>query len=187
MSKSPYDEQAQAAYKWWQSLRPRESNGRMIQGDRAAVAKLKRSSSVMEAASEPVTFDLFDKLAFKRDYASRDLPRAATIAGVLAHVTEQRPETMARAIGTPRGGEGSTPLITPLRLKRLLAAREPDDVLIQFRRTVAILGGIANVRDLAVQLLAWTDDERGDLTRTRFAFDYHGADQLAPDVAAAAI
>jgi hypothetical protein len=36
-------------------------------------------------------------------------------------------------------------------------------------------------RIATVQLLAWTDDERGDLTRTRFAFDYHGAGQFAPE------
>jgi hypothetical protein len=37
-----------------------------------------------------------------------------------------------------------------------------------------------NVRDLALQLLAWTDDERGDITRTRFAFDYYDAEKFAP-------
>ena len=53
-------------------------------------------------------------------------------------------------------------------------------MLIAFRRIVAILDHKANVRDLATQLLAWTDGEHGDLTRTRFAFDYHDAGQFAP-------
>lgn len=189
MSKSPplYEDQAKSAAGWLATLRPRPVNGRIIPGDRAAIAKLKRASSVIEAAAEPATFDLFAALGFKSEHAMRDLPRAAVIAAVLAHVSDYRPETIARAIGTPRGGDGSTPLVTPLRLKRLLAAREPDDVLIQFRRAVAILDHRANVTDLAVQLLAWTDDERGDLTRTHFAFDYHGAAQFAPDAAAATV
>jgi CRISPR system Cascade subunit CasB len=181
MSASHYSEQANSAREWLASLRPRSlANGQVVPGDRAAIARLKRVSSVMEAAAEPATADLFRLLGFDRQYATRDLPRAAVIAAVLSHVSERRAEPMARAIGTPRGGADSTPLVTPLRLKRLLAAREPDDVLVQFRRTVAILGGAANVRDLAHQLLAWTDEERGDLTRTRFAFDYHGAGAYAP-------
>ncbi len=195
MSTSRYGEQADTAKAWLALLKPRELKGQMVPGDRAAIAKLKRASSVSEAAAEPSTAELFDKLFGAELKAEKNrarfielhLPRAAVIAAVLAHVGEHRHETIARAVGTPRGGEGSTPLITPLRLKRLLAAREPDDVLIQFRRTVAILGHAANVRDLAIQLLAWTDDERGDLTRTRFAFDYHGADQFAPDDKAATV
>ncbi|MEQ1695270.1 MAG: type I-E CRISPR-associated protein Cse2/CasB [Hyphomicrobiaceae bacterium] len=196
MSKSPYEDQAKRAKDWLAALRPRQIDGRILPGDRAALARLKRASSVMEAAAEPATAHLFEMLfsAQLKEAKSRDgfiqvhLPRAAVIAAVLAHVGDPRPETMARAIGTPRsGGDGSTPLVTPLRLKRLLAARDPDDVLIQFRRTVAILGHQANVTDLAQQLLAWTDDERGDLTRTRFAFDYHGAEAYAPDASAATV
>lgn len=188
MSKSLYDVEAKSARDWLASLLPRQVQNRIIPGDRAAIAKLKRASSVMEAAAEPATFALFETLGFKRAYAARDLPRAAVIAAVLVHVKDPQKDsapTIAHVIGTQRGGDGSTPLVTPLRLKRLLAARDPDDVLIQFRRTVAILGGSANVTDLAVQLLAWTDAERGDLTRTHFAFDYHGAGQYAPDATAA--
>ena len=174
-----YEEQAAAASAWLATLRPREINGRLIGGDRAALAKLRRASSVMEAAAEPVTADLYKKL--KLTHVERDLPRAAIVAAVLAHVRDGTSEKVARAIGTPRAGDGSTALVTPLRLKRLLAAREPDDVLVAFRRVVAILDHTANVRDLATQILAWTDGEQGDITRTRFAFDYHGAGQFAPD------
>jgi len=180
MSAGPYDQQATAARDWLAQLRPREVNGRKFPGDRAAIAKLKRSSNVMDAAAEPVTADLFKQLGFKPEFAHRDLPRAAVVAAVLAHVKDSSSEKLARAIGTRRSGEGSTPLVTPLRLKRLLAAREPDEVLITFRRVVAILGHTANVKDLAHQLLAWTDGEYGNITRTRFAFEYHGAGNFAP-------
>ena len=43
-----------------------------------------------------------------------------------------------------------------------------------------MLGDTANVRDLALQILAWDDDERGDHTRTLFAFHYHDAGDHAP-------
>lgn len=180
-----YAEQAAAASTWLATLRPREISGALIPGDRAALARLRRATSVMEAAAEPATADLYKKLGLR--YPAHDLARAATVAAVLAHVREPSQEKIARAIGTPRVGDESTALVTPLRLKRLLAAREPDDVLIAFRRVVAILGHTANIRDLALQVLAWTDGERGDLTRTRFAFDYHDAGQFAPDAEAGVV
>jgi hypothetical protein len=49
-----------------------------------------------------------------------------------------------------------------------------------FRRIVAIVGNTANVRDLARQLIAWTDAGFGDISRTQFAFAYHNAAQFAP-------
>jgi CRISPR system Cascade subunit CasB len=191
MNTKRYEAEAKAAHDWWRSLRPQErANGYKSPGDRAAIARLRRASSVMDAAAEPATAALFTTLAqandqaFNRQFPTIGLARASVIAAVLAHVKESGRESIARAIGTPRSGDGSTALITPLRLKRLLAARTPDEVLTGFRRTVAILGHTADVRDLALQLLAWTDDERGDLTRTRFAFDYHGAGQFAPAASA---
>jgi CRISPR system Cascade subunit CasB len=145
---------------------------------------------VMEAAAEPATIDLFKRLGFQRHNAARDLPRAAVIAAVLAHVTEvikAGGPSIARAIGPTDPKDASSALLKPLRLKRLMAAREPDDVLIQFRRTVAILDHTANVTDLAKQLLAWTDNERGDLSRTIFVFDYHGAGEHAPSAEGAPV
>ncbi len=181
MSKCPFDDQALAAKRWWEQLRPREVNGRSIPGDRAALARLRRASNVMEAASEPATGDLYRRLKFSDP--TGDLPRAALIAAVLAHVKKDPEKTIliARAIGSPRGGEETTALITPLRFKRLVSAREPDDLLVAFRRVVAILGGTANVADLARQLLSWTAEHHRDLARTRFAFEYHGAGPFAPD------
>jgi CRISPR system Cascade subunit CasB len=132
----------------------------------------------MEAAIEPATAVLYQRLAFA--HPQRDLPRAALLAAVLAHVREERNEPLARAIGTPKAGESSAALVSPLRLRRLMAAREPDDLLTLFRRIVAILGNTANIRDLARQLIAWTDARFGDISRTQFAFAYHNAAQFAP-------
>jgi CRISPR system Cascade subunit CasB len=182
MTQRPYEQEASGALQWHSSLTPREFNGRHIPGDRAALARLRRASSIMEAAVEPATADLYARLGFARQTAERDLPRAALVAAVLAHVRANTGAPIAAAIGTPRGGADSQQKITPLRFKRLVAARTPDELLIAFRRVVAILGDQANVRDLARQLLAFTDpDERqADIARTRFAFAYHGAADFAP-------
>jgi CRISPR system Cascade subunit CasB len=178
--------EAGGALAWWKSLTPREDNA----GDRAALARLRRADNLLEAAAEPATIDLYDKLrgehAFCRDerIIARDLPRAALVAAVLSNVRTNNPASrVANAIGAKRGGEETTALVTPLRFKRLVAARSLDDLMIAFRRLVAILDREAHVRDLARLLLAFTDPEpeRADVARTIFAFHYHGAGNYAPD------
>lgn len=194
MSDKLFEAESNAAWSWWNRLQPREVDSRMVPGDRAAVARLKRAANIMEAAAEPATGDLYDKLGranpdddrrgFSKEHATRDLPRAALLAAVLAHVRDddRKNKSIAEAIGAPRGGEETTALVTPIRFKRLVAARQADDLLIAFRRVVALLGKTANVKDLAMQILAWTDGRTADIARTRFAFAYHGAARYAPDM-----
>lgn len=178
MTTNLYAGEAQSIWNWWKALQP--SDDGKFRGDRATLAKIRRISSIMEAAAEPATAELFRKLGF---HAVIDLPRTALIAAVVAHIRkDEKRDTLARAIGTPRSGDGSTALISPLRLKRLLAAREPDELLIAFRRAIAILGQAANVKDVAHQLLLWTDERCADSARTRFAFDYHSATDAAPEL-----
>lgn len=181
MSNQRYDTEAHAAWSWWHRLQPHERNGRVVPGDRAAIARLRRIANVMEAFAEPASVDLYRQLGFT--VPERDLPRAALIAAVLAHVRSSSEVSLARALGPPPGGQPQDAVLKPLRFKRLLAARQPDDLLIAFRRVVALLNGSANVKDLARLLLAWTDERFGDIARTRFAFDYHGAAFAAPDAA----
>lgn len=195
MTAKHYDQEAGAAQKWWRKLqlsssaddtqKSDESAGHQwAKGDRAALAKLKRADTLLEAAAEPETIELFFKLGFEKHNANRDLPRAALIAAVLAHVRKNDDtQKIAQAIGQPRAGEDSTAKITPLRFKRLIAARTPNEMLIAFRRVVAILGKSANVKDLARILLSFTDpdDRRVDIARTQLAFAYHGATNYAPN------
>jgi CRISPR system Cascade subunit CasB len=183
MTNEPFAEEAGEARKWWSRLQPRERDGRSLPGDRAAIARLRRASSILEAATEPATADLYKRLGLS--FPERDLRRAALIAAVLAHVRDDTTERVAIAIGIPRGGADTTALLTPLRFRRLIAAREVDDLLIAFRRVISILRGAVNVKDLARLLLAWTDpvDNRAKIARTRFAFDFHRAGQYAPESA----
>jgi len=186
MSAHRYEAPATAVRNWWAELGPKPgTDGQPARpGDRAALARLRRADTLLEAASEPATIDLFQKLQFDRGRADRDLPRAALVAAVLAHVREDdRRQTIASAIGQPRAGADGTALITALRFKRIVAARTPDELLVQFRRVVAIMDKTANVKDLARLLLAFTDpDERyADQQRVMFAFAYHGAEPFAPD------
>ena len=180
MSTSRLDEQVDAAWKWWNNLQPRETkSGVKLPGDRAALARLRRCSSPLEAATEPATAQLFKALDLHR--TDRNIARTAVLAAVLAHVREPMPsKRIAEAIGAPAGGDATEALVKPNRFKHLVSARGDEEILIAFRRVVAMLGRTANVKDLARLILSWTDDEAGDRARTRFAFDYHGAGFAAP-------
>jgi CRISPR system Cascade subunit CasB len=178
MTVASLEEQAVRARDWWRALQPLDLEGRRVSGDRAALARLRRCASPLEAASEPAAIALYRKLGL--DHPERDLPRVAVLAGVLAHVRASTRGSLARQLGSPPGGEPQDALLKPLRFKRLVAARGPDETMTAFRRVVHILDGEANVRDLARLMLAWDAAGLGDRVRTRFAFDYHGARFAAP-------
>lgn len=171
-------ERARLARSWWASLQPVDTDKVKLPGNRAALARLRRCSSPLEAAAEPETAALFRKL----DAHPNDIGRIAALASVLAHVREMpaRAAHIARAIGPPPGGEPEEAIVKPARFKTLMSARTDEEVLIAFRRVVALLDRKANVTNLAELILGWTDDEHGDRVRTRFAFEYHGAGFAAP-------
>jgi hypothetical protein len=70
--------------------------------------------------------------------------------------------------------------LMPLRFRRLLSARTDQEILIAFRRLVALANHTINIPDLVESILDWTDEDRGDQVRTRWAFAYHDAAIGAP-------
>ena len=171
---SRYTVQAGAAFHWWNALQPQKRENGTTPGDRATVARLRRCSHSMELAVEPATAELFGKLRFDHAKATdQNIATAAVLAGVLAHIRKQAAGSLARAMGARQGERA---IVSAIRMKRFMAAREPEDVLRQFQRILAMLGDAADVRDVAATVLAWLDPSPvGDRARTRFAFAYHGA------------
>jgi CRISPR system Cascade subunit CasB len=158
---------------WWEELQPsRHADERARGGDRAALARLRRCATWMEAAAEAETALLFRRIG--RGDEMR-LPRVAVLAAVLAHVRSDETLRVASSVG-PQGGDEAAALLSPLRLRRLLTTGGDDAILTAFRRLIALKGGSANVSDLAEQILYW----HGEKTRMRFAFDYWQAGQAAP-------
>lgn len=187
---SKYRKRADAAYYWWDAMQPQVRKNGVTPGDRATLARLRRSANPFELAVEPATADLFRKLwPENRKAADTDIATAAVLAGVLAHIrTLTRGASLARAMGA-RNGERA--VISAIRMKRFMAAREPEDVLRQYQRILAMLGDSADVRNVAECVLAWRDPSpAGDRARTRFAFEYHGttledAEDLVAEIAPA--
>jgi len=177
---SKYSEQAGVAFRWWNALQPKQDERGAIPGDRATLARLRRGGDPAELAVEPATAELFRMLKFDATNSTersvdRDIATAAVLAGVLAHIRKPANpvrDSLARAMGG-RGGDRA--VVSVIRMKRFMAAREPEEVLRQFQRILAMLGDAADVQNVAENVLAWLDaSPAGDRARTRFAFAYHG-------------
>jgi CRISPR system Cascade subunit CasB len=165
-----------SARRWWNSLQDTQKGG-----DRAALARLRRVAMPMEALEEPAVFELYKSLGFGKseNEIGNWLPRVAIVAAVLAHIKEDATPSESgfrRRFAEILGHGGERPLMSPLRFKRLLSTAEDRDLLIAFRRAVALAGGRnIDVGDVAASLLDWSERRR-----MRWAFDYYGAGIAAP-------
>lgn len=156
-------EQAVQAAKWWRSLQPDPK--RNYRGDRGALARLRRCSDPLEAAAEPTALDLARQVGIRSGSDPR-LGNALVAAIVLAHVRTDSQERLVRRLGA--AGPNERARMSPLRLARLLAAESLEDRLVAFRRAVALAKSTADVRDLALGLLDWSQARR-----IEWAFAYH--------------
>jgi CRISPR type I-E-associated protein CasB/Cse2 len=183
---------AEAARAWWRAHLPGGADGR--RGDPATFARLRRCGRPVEALAEAATVELWRSLPDEfRNGRDRDekLARAAALAHVLAFVREDthREGTQAlhpmRQLGPQKSSEPQGAKLKPLRLRQLLAAREPEELAQAFRRLVTIADRRIDVGELAAALLLWDDR-----VRTRWAFTWHdaawaapGADETLPEAA----
>lgn len=163
------DPKARAAREWWAGLQRSFADGRRNpSGDAGALARLRRAARVYEAAVEPATFRLLEAIGG----GEKMLERAALCAAVLAHVREDEHGLHpAAAVG------GDPPAMSALRFNRLIRTDRdaPDDMLVQFRRLVALAGRKVDVAMLAAGLLDWSP-----ATRLRWIYAWHGAGRAAP-------
>lgn len=148
------------ARRWWRALQPYRDDGTPSPtGDRAALARLRRASQVLDAYGEEAVLELYGKLRFAPSQVERHLPWVAAAASVLATVSpdrvaarNSRPVPFCRALGPSRldydknrNAEGlkrfESAALKPKRLQRLLQSNEnePDELVRQLRRAVALL------------------------------------------------
>ena len=154
-----------AATPWWREMQPDPGAGR--RGDRAALARLRRCATVAEAMQEEATITLFRRVGAS---GFDDLPGVALAAAVLAHVRDDKPGTVARAVGPVSPDQPDTAALKPLRFRRLMEADGLDERLTAFRRLVALADGTLPVADLAAALLDWSEHRR-----RRWTYDYWDA------------
>ena len=158
------------AVAWWKGLQPDPDRPRPQDrgGDRGSLARLRRAATPLEAAEQAAAVALARALAV----GVGGFENAAVCAGVLAHVRQDDPGVLVAArIGVNPSESNARPLVSPLRFRRLIEARDAGERLTQFRRLVALAGSRLNVGDLAVAVLDWSDKRRRD-----WIFRYHAGD-----------
>lgn len=159
---------------WWQRL----------EHDKGERATLRRAASLTEVMLSPAYIRLLRTLRGS-NYAisNHNLPLAkiAAIAGLTARVKEPAKEGLAQRMGTPKPG-GSTPAFSELRLRRILACDDIEELYTLLRRSLALLGDQANLADLAATIWNWSplDDKHPYDPRRRLAYDYYAAVPIKP-------
>lgn len=168
-------DRGESAARWWRSLAGKAED---TAPDPGALARLRRETSPARAWGEPAVAQLYRRLGFAAADRERRMEPVALAAMILSHVREETDGALGEALGAD--ADGAPAVMHPLRVRRLTAARDGAETLRGFREAVALLGGAAPVADLAHCALDWTDPRRGDRTRSRFLFAYHGAAFAAP-------
>lgn len=159
---------------WWKRL---EDN----KGERAF---LRRASTLTQVMLSPSFVDLLRTLR-NQDYSigGYDLPlsKIAAIAGLSARIESLSEESLATRMGTPKPG-ASTPAFSELRLRRILACDDIEELYVQLRRAIAILDDTVNLADLAATIWNWSpmDAKRPRDPRRQIAYDYYSVAPLKP-------
>jgi CRISPR system Cascade subunit CasB len=137
---------------WWKRSLDRE-NAR----GRALAAKLRRGDAV-SVLCEPEVHELAQTLDI------RDSERLVRLVQVLAEVRGDDAIPLAKALG------GKDPALSHLRFQKLMRASQ-DEIATGLRRALPLVGYRCNIAVLGQDLLFW-----GEKTRTRWCFDYFGAE-----------
>jgi CRISPR system Cascade subunit CasB len=146
---------------WWQKL----------EDDRASRAILRRAPTVTAVTlSAPYQrlYRRFKAAAWNADHISSRDDRLAAIVGLLAHVTQDQPGALAKAMSHKAPGE-DRPLVSELRFTRLLESPDVESLFTGLRRVLPLMEHRIDVIALADDILFWGDDRR---KRWAYAYDW---------------
>ena len=154
---------AAIAEKWWSNLTA-EAHGR--RGPRrAALARLRRSTTPLEVIQEPEALRLIQRLP------GENPDRVAILAGVLALVRESDAMPVARAIGRRELDDEASAPMSEVRFRRLLQADDAE-LMESMRRLVRLAGRKVNVHGLSSAILGW-----GDSVKKKWIFEYYNVSE----------
>lgn len=132
-------------------------------------AELRRAKTLEEVVFTPAFHDLRRRLSGTR-YGS--VSQLALVAGIVAGVDRLDAQPVASRMAERRDPQSESPRVSELRFRRLLQARQHDDLFRAMRRLLGLLKEgsqvSANIGDLAESLYWWNDR-----TRRRWALDYY--------------
>lgn len=159
---------------WWRELEKDK-------GERAA---LRRAASLTEVMLSPAYIRLLRELrnaGFAVSNHEQPLGKVAAIAGLAARLKDLAPEGLAKRMGSPKPGSTAA-TVSELRLRRLLACDDMEELYTLLRRLLAQLDDRADLADLAAIVWNWSplDDKWPYDPRRQLAYDYYEAAPIKP-------
>jgi CRISPR system Cascade subunit CasB len=161
----PGDHSFSILVEWWQEL---ENN----KGERAA---LRRADSLSEVVFCPAYHWLLGSLR-KEGYSVTGevrLPKLAAIAGLATRIKIDDPGVFGRQFGALK--QGDKPAVSELRMRRILACDDLEELYMLLRRALGILGGSVSLSGLAATIWHWEPiaEKRPFDSRKQLAYDYY--------------
>lgn len=151
---------------WWKEF---ESN----KGDKAF---LKRSDSLTEVFFCPAYHRLLNALR-NAGYSIQEsrYSKLAAITGLVARIKEDISGAFGAQMGTQKQGE--KPALSELRMRRILACDDLEELFILLRRALGLLDGKASIAGLALSIWQWESlsEKRPNDSRKQMAYDYYAA------------
>ncbi len=155
---------------WWKKL----------EDDKGERATLRRAANLTGVMLSPAFHRLLNELRRAGfGVPENRYPKLAAIAGLAARVRSDDGETLATSMGTPKMNGGKA-VVSELRMRRLLACDDIEELYTLLRRALALLDNRANLGDLAATVWNWMpmDDNNPKDSRRQMAFDYYEAAPL---------
>lgn len=155
---------------WWRGL----------EDDKGERAALRRAGNLTEVMLSPAFHQLLNGLR-RAGFGISDsrYPKLAAIVGLTARIKGEDGQCIATNMGTPKSGGGKA-AVSELRMRRLLACDDIDELYALLRRVLALLDNCASLADLATTIWNWApmDEKRPNDPRRQMAYDYYAAAPL---------
>ncbi len=151
---------------WWHELK----------GNKGERAILRRAGSLTEGGVSPAYHRLLRTLRKERySVPEMRLPKLAAIAGLAARIKEDIPGVFGKQLGTLK--QGDKPTVSELRMRRVLACDDVEELYMLLRRALGILGGNASISGLAATIWHWEPiaEKHPYDSRRQMAYDYYAA------------
>ena len=168
----------QAEY-WWQQMHLPASGVKGIKAPSRYRAELRRcntaDAAMLTEGFRALWLALPESVRLQRPYS---IEAWATVAAVLAHVTDAQSCSFGASLGQ-WDSKTDKAVVSELRLQQLQGARSSQDFYRRLHRLVKQLGGKANPKVLTQDILDWFDEHYSQQPRradkrvaVRWALDY---------------
>jgi CRISPR system Cascade subunit CasB len=145
-----------------------------LESDKGGRAALRRAGSISEIMFAPAYYRLLNLLrnkGYKIGHSRQ--PYLAVIAALTARIKEDAPGRLGKQLGMPRNGE--RPALSELRMRRILACDDLEELYTFLRRSLAIINDKASISGVAEIVWQWAslNEKRPTDSRRQLAYDYY--------------